>query len=89
MSKTVNLYDAKTHLSDLVERAAAGEEIIIARAGKPRARLVPLPQALREPRQPGGWEGQIWIADGFDDPLPPAIMKGFVGEDDDLGEQNR
>ena len=82
MSETVNLYHAKTHLSDLVERAAAGEEIIIAKAGKPRARLVPLPERVREPRRPGGWKGQIWIADDFDDPLPPEIMAGFMGEDD-------
>ncbi|MDQ3520871.1 MAG: type II toxin-antitoxin system Phd/YefM family antitoxin [Gemmatimonadota bacterium] len=82
MSQTVNLYHAKTHLSDLVERAAAGEEIIIAKAGKPRARLVPLPEPVKQPRQPGGWKGKIWIADDFDDPLPPEIMAGFLGQDD-------
>ena len=79
MSKTVNLYDAKTHLSDLVERAAAGEEIIIAKAGKPRARLMPLADPVREPRRPGGWKGQVWISDDFDDPLPPEILRGFLG----------
>ncbi len=79
MPKAVNLYEAKTHLSELVERAAAGEEIIIAKNGKPRARLVPLAQdAVR--RKPGGWEGKIWIADDFDDPLPPEILKYFTGE---------
>lgn len=82
MSQTVNLYHAKTHLSDLVERAAAGEEIIIAKAGKPRARLVPLPEPVKEPRRPGALKGKIWIADDFDDPLPPEIMAGFLGEDD-------
>jgi prevent-host-death family protein len=82
MPDTFNLYEAKTHLSELVERAAAGEEIIIAKAGKPRARLVPLP-AERPRREPGGWEGKIWIADDFDDPLPPEILRGFAGEDDD------
>lgn len=81
MSETVNLYHAKTHLSDLVERAAAGEEIIIAKAGKPRARLVPLPEPAREPRRPGALKGKIWIADDFDDPLPPEILAGFMGED--------
>lgn len=80
MSETVNLYQAKISLSALVERAAAGEEIIIAKAGKPRARLVPLPEA-REPRKPGGWEGQIWISDDFDDPLPPDGPAGFMGLD--------
>ncbi len=54
--KTVNLYDAKTHLSRLVERAAAGEEIVIAKAVRPR--------------RPGIWKGQVWIADDFDEPLP-------------------
>lgn len=56
MSETFNLYEAKNHLSKLVERAADGEEIIIAKSGKPKARLVPL-QAVREPRRPGAWKG--------------------------------
>jgi prevent-host-death family protein len=79
MSKPINLYQAKTHLSELVERAAAGEEIIIAKAGKPRARLVPLAEP-RKPRVPGGWEGKVWVADDFDDPLPPEILGYFTGE---------
>ena len=65
----VNLYEAKTSLSQLVERAAAGEEIIIAKAGKPKARLMPLSDRTA-PRQPGGWEGKVWVADDFDEPLP-------------------
>jgi prevent-host-death family protein len=76
---TVNLYEAKTSLSKLVERAAAGEEIIIAKAGKPKARLVPL--ADRALRKPGGWEGKVWVADDFDEPLPPEILEGFEGKD--------
>ncbi len=83
MSDIVNLYEAKTHLSELVERAAAGEEITIAKAGKPRARLVPL-QEERTPRQPGALKGQIWIADDFDDPLPPEILRAFMGEDEEI-----
>jgi prevent-host-death family protein len=79
MSETVNLYEAKTHLSELVERAAAGEEIIIAKAGKPRARLVPLAEE-RKPRVPGALKGQISVADDFDDPLPPEILGYFTGE---------
>lgn len=79
--RMVNLYEAKTRLSDLVERAAAGEEIIIAKAGKARARLVPLEAATR-PRTPGGWEGQVWIASDFDEPLPPEILDSFLGEPD-------
>lgn len=80
MSEIVNIYHAKTHLSELVERAAAGEEIIIAKAGNPKARLVPL-QAVREARVPGGWEGKIHVANDFDAPLPPYLMAGFDGED--------
>jgi prevent-host-death family protein len=76
----INLYEAKTSLSKLVERAAAGEEIIIAKAGKPKARLVPLTGRL-EPRQPGGWEGKVWVAEDFDEPLPADILAGFEGRD--------
>ncbi len=73
---TLNLYEAKTHLSDLVERAARGEEIVIAKAGTPMARLVPMPPAPPL-RTPGMWKGKIWVADDFDDPLPPEIQKYF------------
>ena len=79
--KTVNLYEAKTHLSRLVEEASHGAEIIIAKAGTAKARLVPLEKAKKE-RRPGGWEGQVWIADDFDDELPPEVLAGFLGEDD-------
>lgn len=81
-----NLYEAKTHLSKLVERAADGEEIIIAKAGEPRARLVPL-REVQEPRKPGALKGQIWVADDFDDPLPHDILAAFMGEDDDVDEE--
>lgn len=77
--RTLNLYDAKTQLSSLVEDAAAGEEIIIAKAGKPRARLVPLRPATR--RQPGRAKGKIWIASDFDAPLPDAVVQNFAGRD--------
>ena len=77
--RVVNVHEAKTHLSRLIEAAAAGEEIIIARAGKPVARLAPLkPRA--EPRQPGVLAGRIWIAEDFDDPLPEAIAAAFRGD---------
>jgi prevent-host-death family protein len=73
MAKTVNLYEAKTQLSSLVEKAAAGEEIVIAKAGKPRARLVAL--ARKHPaRKPGGWEGKVWMAPDFDEPLPADFL---------------
>ena len=61
----VNIHDAKTHLSRLVDRAAAGEEITIARAGKPVAKLVPYRPPV-ERRTPGSWRGQVWMAPDFD-----------------------
>ncbi len=76
VGKVINLYEAKTNLSALVDRAAEGEEIIIAKAGRPLARLVPL-QGLAVPRRPGGWEGQVRISDDFDAPLPPEIAAAF------------
>lgn len=53
----VNMHEAKTHLSKLVERVEGGEEIVISRAGKPAAKLVPMPQAKPGKRKLGGWEG--------------------------------
>ena len=73
-----NLYDAKTNLSQLVDRAAAGEEIIIAKNGVPLARLVPL-EARPIARVPGGWEGAVTIADDFDAPLPEELLAAFGG----------
>jgi prevent-host-death family protein len=73
--KTVNINAAKTQLSSLVEEAAAGNEIIIAKAGKARARLVPL--APPRKRKPGMWKGLIKMHDNFDDPLPPDIAAAF------------
>ena len=74
--KTINIHAAKTHLSGLVEEAAAGEEIVIAKAGKPMARLV----ALEKPafhRAYGALKGRIHACDEFDAPLPADILKGF------------
>lgn len=81
MAKQVNVYEAKTRLSQLIDEAASGEEIVIARAGRPVARLVPL-EPRREPRKPGGLEGKIWMSDDFDDPLPEEIQRFFDGEGD-------
>jgi prevent-host-death family protein len=67
MAETVNIRDAKTHLSRLIERVEAGEEIVIARAGRPVARLVPLRRATH-PRIPGRWREEITIAPDFDAP---------------------
>jgi prevent-host-death family protein len=74
----VNLYEAKTNLSRLVERAAAGEEIIIAKAGKPMAKLVSAAKPSRR-RKPGGWKGRVVIRKDFDAPLPPALRGAFEG----------
>ena len=79
MAETVNVYEAKTHLSQLLDRAAAGEEIVIARAGRPIARLVPLAGAQPRPRTPGGWRGKVTIGDDFDE-LPAEIDAAFRGE---------
>jgi prevent-host-death family protein len=68
-ARTVNVHEAKTHLSRLLERAHAGEEIVIAKSGKPYARLMPL--ADRQPkRQSGTLEGMVEITDAFFEPLP-------------------
>jgi prevent-host-death family protein len=77
--KMFNIHAAKTQLSRLIEQAAAGEEIVIAKAGKPVARLVPF-EPRREPRRPGLMKGQIWIAEDFDEPLSEEIMAAFRGE---------
>src|SRR6202789_2732021 len=75
----VNLYEAKTNLSSLVERAARGEEIVIAKAGRPLARLVPLARRTT-PRPLGLLAGQVTIGETFDDPLPDDIRGAFEGE---------
>jgi prevent-host-death family protein len=85
MVAQVNLYEAKTKLSELVERAAAGEEIVIAKAGKPKARLVPIEKKRK--RTFGGWEGKGWIADDFDAPLPDDMLDSIYGELPDPAKQ--
>lgn len=77
--ESVNVHQAKTHLSKLLERVAAGEEIVIARNGEPVARLVPAFRGVR--RRPGSLKGRIRIGRDFDAPLPPAIAGAF-GDDD-------
>ena len=76
--RKVNIYEAKTHLSQLVEAAAAGEEIVIARAGKPLARLVPLRDG-KAPRTPGCLAGRFRVAADFDAPLPDDMAEAFEG----------
>jgi prevent-host-death family protein len=76
--ESVNVYEAKTRLSQLIDRAAAGEEIVIARAGRPVARLVALADAPRR-REPGAWRGKVTMAADFDE-LPREVDAAFRGE---------
>jgi antitoxin (DNA-binding transcriptional repressor) of toxin-antitoxin stability system len=76
--KTVDIGDAGTQLSALVEDALAGEEVVLAKGGKPVARIAPLKDSHKDFRRTFGMlKGQIWISDDFDDPLPPDILKSF------------
>jgi prevent-host-death family protein len=74
--KTVNLHAAKTHLSRLVDEAVGGEDVIIAKAGKPMVRLVPVAPKRRRTGF-GDMKGRIWIADDFDAPLPDDQLRAF------------
>jgi prevent-host-death family protein len=76
---TINIHAAKTHLSRLVEQAAAGEEIIIAKAGAPRAKLGPLVPAGRKKRRLGILAGRLTALADFDAPLPDHVLDAFEG----------
>ena len=82
--RQVNLYEAKTHLSSLVERAAKGEEIVIAKAGKPKAKLVAMPTGHAELNEilPFGKNlmGITYIADDFDEYVPPGFFEENAGD---------
>jgi prevent-host-death family protein len=67
--RTVNIHEAKTHLSKLLEFVQSGEEVVIAKAGTPIARVVPYTPPKRTITPPGAMKGKIWIADDFDEPL--------------------
>ncbi len=75
---TVNIHEAKTNLSRLLEEVAAGKEVIIAKAGKPMARLVPLATAPKK-RRLGLFKGQLNVPDDFDAPLPEEVLAAFEG----------
>ncbi|MGI8828283.1 MAG: type II toxin-antitoxin system Phd/YefM family antitoxin [Candidatus Limnocylindria bacterium] len=75
--KTVSVFEAKTHLSRLLQRVAAGEEIVISRRNEPIARLVPI--AGRTAFAPGQFAGRIELSDDFDAPLPDDILDAFEG----------
>lgn len=74
----INIHEAKTHFSKLVDAVSQGEEIVIAKAGKPAARLVPMQQQTPV-RKPGSLKGKIRIAADFDAPLPEAVQAAFEG----------
>ncbi len=79
MTKVFNLYEAKNQLSSLVDRAASGEEIVIAKHGQPMAKLVPAHAAKTKkvPRKQRNLLGLTYMADDFDAPLPPELLKLF------------
>jgi prevent-host-death family protein len=78
MSEVLNVYEAKSKFSDVLNRVEAGEDIVIARAGRPVARLIPYVERIA-PRVPGLLRGQIWIADDFDE-TPEDLIASFYGE---------
>lgn len=77
--QTVNIHEAKTQFSKLIEAVTQGEEIVIAKAGKPAAMLVPI-QAQKPNRKPGAMKGKIKIATDFDAPLPDDLQAAFEGQ---------
>jgi prevent-host-death family protein len=76
MTLQVNIYEAKSKLSKLINQVIAGEEIIVAKSGKPVAKIVPLEKPIQD-RKPGSAKGKIIISDDFDSPLPDDILKEF------------
>ena len=77
--QTINIHEAKTQFSKLIEAVMRGEEIVIARAGKPTARLVPM-QASKPIRKPGALKGKMRVAADFDAPLPDDLQIMFEGK---------
>ncbi len=76
MSKVINIHEAKTHLSRIVDEVAAGREVIIAKAGKPMARLTPLSET-RRPKKLGLLRGKLRVPDDFNAPLSEAELASF------------
>ena len=79
--KIFNIHEAKSQLSKLIESVLAGEEVVIAKAGKPLVKLISY-QEDKQPRSPGGWEGKVVMSEDFDDELPADILVGFMGEEE-------
>ena len=84
----VNIHEAKTHLSRLLQKVAEGEEVTIARAGVPVARLVPV-EVKKNVRPLGFARGEIWVADDFDAPLPDDLLAAFEGDLEGKGAARR
>jgi prevent-host-death family protein len=84
LDRVFNIHEAKTNLSRLVAKVESGEDVVIARAGKPVARLVPVGRGKkkRPNRRPGQLKGKIRIGPDFDDPLPEEVLAAFRGERD-------
>lgn len=78
MPKMLNIHEAKTHLSRIVEEVAAGKEVIIAKAGKPMARLSPITPSVKK-KKLGLLKGKIKIAGDFNAPLPDEVLASFEG----------
>jgi prevent-host-death family protein len=78
MAVQVNVHEAKTHFSRLLARVKKGQEIVIAKAGKPIARLVPIKERLVR-RMPGSAKSQLFISPDFDAPLPEEVLQAFEG----------
>ncbi len=70
MAIQVNIHEAKSQLSKLIEAACSGEEVVVAKAGKPLVKLSPIEAKRPKKRQFEGSKGRVWISDDFDDPLP-------------------
>jgi prevent-host-death family protein len=85
--KVVNIQAAKTHLSRLVEEAASGEEIVLAKAGRPYVKLVACTPST-SPRKLGGWEGELTIDEDFD-AVDADIVRLFTGETKPVGKKPR
>jgi prevent-host-death family protein len=78
--KVVNMHEAKTTLSQLVEQAERGEEVLLARSGQPVARIVALRRT--QPRKLGQWKGRVRMSDDFDAPLPESELASWIGDSD-------
>ena len=80
--RIVNIYEAKTHLSRLLEEVSHGEEIIIGKAGKPIAKIIPF-HPEKDTREPGYWRGKVNINEDFDE-LPVGLLSAFHNDDDNI-----